>query len=100
MGRQSRSSLDNAFHRFNPSSNGGEASSRGGKADHLLFAPDGESALGCGQESFLNVLLRAGNQIAAATQVELALDIFAVALNGFNTETKRMGDLSIAQFRA
>ena len=79
---------------------GGEASLRGGEADHLLFAPDGESALGCGQESFLNVLLGAGNKIAAATQIELALDIFAVALNGFNTETKRMRDLGIAESRA
>ena len=61
---------------------------RGGEADDLLFGPDGERALCRRQESFLDVFPGAGNKIAAATQVELALNIFAMALNRFNTEMK------------
>src|SRR5436305_14496110 len=71
--------------------------SRGGEANDLLFPPDGERALCRRQKSFFNVLLGAGNKIAAATQVELALDIFAVALNRFNAEIERMSDSSIAE---
>ena len=90
---------DNAFHRFTPKGawpqrgftpfnasrlqpiTRGEASLRGGEADDLLFGPDGKRTLGRGQESFLDVFLGAGNEIAAATQVEFALNIFAMALN-------------------
>ena len=61
---------------------------RGGEADDLLFAPDGECVLCRRQKSFLDVFLGAGNKIAAATQVELALNIFAMALNRFYTETE------------
>jgi hypothetical protein len=70
---------------------------RGGEADDLLFGPDGERAFCRRQESFLDILLGVGNKIAATTQVELALNIFAVALNRFNTETERMSDLSAAE---
>ena len=62
--------------------------SGGGKADDLLFDPDGKRAFGRRQERCLHVFLGAGNKIAAATQVELALNIFAMALNRFNTETE------------
>jgi hypothetical protein len=62
------------------------ASLRPGEADDLLFAPGGERALCRRQKRFLDVFPGAGNKIAAATQVELALDIFAVALNCFYTE--------------
>ena len=65
-----------------------DSSLGGGEADDLLFDPDGERALGRRQESFLHVFLGAGSKIAAATQVELALNIFAMALNRFNTETE------------
>ena len=61
---------------------------RGGEADDFLFAPDGDCAFGRRQKSFLDVFLGAGNKIAAATQAELALDIFAMALNRFYTEIK------------
>ena len=61
---------------------------RGGEADHLLFAPDGERALYRRQKSFLDVFLGAGNKIAAATQVEFVFDIFAMALDRFYTEMK------------
>jgi hypothetical protein len=61
---------------------------RGGEADDLLFASDGERAFCRRQKSFFHVFLGAGNKIAAATQVELVLDIFAMALNRFNTEMK------------
>ena len=66
----------------------GEASSGGGEADDLLFGPDGERAFCRRQESFLDIFPGAGNKIAAATQVELALNIFAMALNCFYTEMK------------
>ena len=65
-----------------------DSSLGGGEADDLLFGPDRECALCRRQESFLNVFLGAGNKIAAATQVELALNIFAMALNRFHTETE------------
>jgi hypothetical protein len=61
---------------------------RCGEADNLLFRPDGECAFCRRQKCFLDVFLRAGNKIAAATQVELALNIFAMALNRFYTEMK------------
>ncbi len=61
---------------------------RGGEADYLLFALDGECALCRRQKSFLHVFPGAGSKIAAATQVELALNIFAMALNRFYTEMK------------
>jgi len=70
---------------------------RGGEADDLLFDPDGERAFCRRQESFFDILLGAGNKIAAATQVELALNIFAMTLNRFNAETERMSDLAIAE---
>ena len=69
----------------------------GGEADDLLFASHRERAFCRRQESFLDVFLGAGNKIAAATQVELALNIFAMALNRLNTETERMSDLAIAK---
>jgi len=91
----------NAFHRFTfqrpNQSPEGEASSSGGEANDLLFTPHRNGALCRRQESFLNVFLGAGNEIAAATQIELALDVFAVALNGFNAETEGMRDLRIAE---
>ena len=62
--------------------------SRGGEADDFLFAPDGERACCRRQESFLDVFPGAGKKIAAATQVELVLNVFAVALNRFYTEMK------------
>ncbi len=61
---------------------------RCGEADHRLFAADGERAFCRRQKGFLDVFLGAGNKIAAATQVELALNIFAMALNRLNTEMK------------
>jgi len=70
---------------------------RGGEADDLLFDPDGKPTLGRRQESFFHIFLGAGSKIAAATQVELALNIFAVALNRFDTETERMSDLGVAE---
>jgi hypothetical protein len=51
--------------------------SRGGEAEHLLFASDGERAFCRRQKSFLDVFLGAGNKVATATQVELVLNIFA-----------------------
>ena len=71
--------------------------SRGGEADDFLFAPDGERAFCRRQKSTFNVFPGAGDKIAAATQVELALNIFAMALNRLNTETERMSDLTIAK---
>ena len=65
----------------------GFARLRGGEAEHLLFAPDGECALCRRQKSFFHVFLGAGNKIAAATQVEFVLNIFAMALDGFYTES-------------
>jgi len=62
--------------------------SRGGEADDFLFAPDGERAFCRRQKSTFNVFPGAGDKIAAATHVELALNIFAMALNGFYTEMK------------
>ena len=76
------------YNRFNASTNHrGETSLRRGEADYLLFRPDGECAFCRRQEGFLDVFLGAGNKIAAATQVELALNVFAMALNRFHTET-------------
>lgn len=71
--------------------------SRGREADNLLFPSDRERAFCRRQQAFLNVFLGAGYEVAAASQVELALDIFAVALNRLYTETEGMGDLSIAK---
>jgi hypothetical protein len=65
-----------------------DASLRGGEADDLLFAPDGEGAFCRRQESFLDVFPGAGNKIAAATHVELAFDVFAMALDRLYTEMK------------
>jgi hypothetical protein len=62
--------------------------SRGGEANDLLFACDGECAFRRRQKSFLDVFLGARNQIAAATQVDLVFNIFAMALNGLYTEMK------------
>ena len=70
---------------------------RGGEADDLLFASHRECAFCRRQESFFHVFLGAGTKIAAATKVELALNIFAMALNRFDTETERMRDLGIAK---
>ena len=75
----------------------GDTSLGGWKANDLLFGLDDERVLCRRQEGCLDVFLGAGSKIAAATQVELALNIFAMALNRFNTETERMSDLSIAQ---
>ena len=68
-----------------------------GEADDLLFDPGGKRAFGRRQESFFDVFLGAGSKVAAATQVELALNIFAMAFNRLNTETERMSDLGVAE---
>jgi hypothetical protein len=73
--------------RVNPSINdAGLRPLGGGKADDLLLAPHRERALCCRQKRFFDVFPGAGNKIAAATEVELALNIFTVALNRFYTE--------------
>ena len=60
--------------------------SRGRETDDFLFAAAGD--VRGRHESDFHVFLGAGHQIAAATQVELVFNIFAMALNRFYTEMK------------
>ena len=46
-------------------------------------------------ESYFHVFLGAGNQVPAATQVELVFNVLAMALDGFDTQVKRMRDLGV-----
>jgi hypothetical protein len=46
-------------------------------------------------ESYFHVFLGAGNQVLAATQVELVFNVLAMALDGFDTQVKRMRDLGV-----
>ena len=89
---------DNAFHRFTAltlksfnQSPEGNPPYAAGKLTTFFLALMASAPFAARQESFLHVFLGAGNKIAAATQVELTLNIFAVALNRFNTETEANG---------
>ena len=64
----------------------GFARLRGGEAEHLLFAPDGECALCRRQKSFFHVFGGAFDQVAAARQTELVLNVLAMALDSFDTQ--------------
>ena len=67
----------------------------GGEADNLPFASADDVRRR--HESHLDVFPGAGDQITAATQVELVFDVFPMALDGFYTQVKRVRDLAVSK---
>ena len=65
------------------------------EVDDFLFASTKD--VGRRDKSYFYVFLGAGNQVAAATQVELMFNILAMALDRFDTQVKRTRDLAVAK---
>ena len=67
----------------------------GRETDDFLFAA-ADDVSGRDEGDF-HVFLGARHQVAAATQVEFVFDVFAMALDGFDTQVQRTRDLAVAE---